>query len=871
MNQANKLWSLPSEKLLSELQSTERGLSEQEAKKRLAEEGYNEVSGKISREWFEIFFSQYTSPLVLLLIGAAIVSYLLGGDEGVIDAVVILSIVFINSLIGFFQEYKAEKTLAELKKYVTLRCKVLRDGIEEEIDSRELVVGDIVYLNIGDIVPADIRLLAVDELMTNESVLTGESMPVVKDTLPTDEKYTTPQNIHNVAFMGTSIAGGTGHGVVIATGRNTFFGKTAAYLKQTVHEGDFQRNIRKFSDFLLKVILIMTIFVFVANALIHKRFFDSFIFAIALAVGITPEILPIIVTISLSHGALKMAKEKVIIKKLVSVEDLGNIDVLCCDKTGTLTEGELSLVGCFNLEGREDEKILIRGLLCNTARVKGSKKSIGNPIDRAIWKNSKSLGLRTQIEKYQLVDVNEFDFERRRMSVVVDLPEGRTLIAKGAPESMLNASSFALMDGQKIPINEQTRSRIKEIIELYEHEGYRVIAVSEKKTEAEKTTKEDEKDLTLLGFLLFIDPPKKTAKSSLKLLKKLGISIKIISGDSSLVTRKICYDVGLCSDLPTKDNILKETGFVVEKNRVVTGEELEDLSEEEFREYVKKYNVFARVTPEQKYKIVSTLMGEGHIVGFLGDGINDVPALKAADVSISVDSAAGIAKEEADIILLKKSLHVLAHGIIEGRKTFGNITKYIVNTISANHGNMVTVALSSLFLPFIPLLPSQILLNNFISDIPLLTISTDNVDEELLKKPRRWNLKMISEFMLHFGALSSVFDLLFIIPLLFFFGAGVELFRTAWFLESVLSEIIVTFSIRTNKVFYKSRPSNWLLLTSIAAGAAALAVVFTNFGLEYFKFVPLPPSILFFMFTILLAYVIATEEAKKHFFRRFGL
>jgi Mg2+-importing ATPase len=616
----------------------------------------------------------------------------------------------------------------------------------------------------------------------------------------------------------------------------------------------------------------MTALVFAANALLGKGYFPSFLFAVALAVGITPEILPIVVTISLSNGALRMAKEKVIIKRLVSVEDLGNIDTLCCDKTGTLTEGELSLAGHFDLEGKQEEKLIIYGLLCNSAVTSKGKKTFGNAVDRAIWKSEKTIGHKMHIEEYKVVDLNEFDFKRRRMSVVVRRPDGSdVLISKGAPEEILEVSSSATFGGKQTPMSPDLAARIRSTVELYERDGYKVITIAEKSVTVEDTSKSDESGLNVIGFLLFIDPPKETAKASIAKLQNLGVAIKVISGDSVLVTRKICRDVGMCSDVPHVCTIhSKPSCYKAECTRVVSGEELAALSEKEFEEHVRTYGIFARVTPEQKYKIVMSLKREGHIVGFLGDGINDVPALKAADVGITVDSATGIAKEEADVILLKKSLRVLAHGIVEGRKTFGNITKYILNTISANTGNMMTVALSSLFLRFIPLLPSQILLNNFMSDLPMLTISTDKVDDELLKKPRRWNLPMIWDFMLYFGAISSFFDLLFIVPLVFF-GVGEGLFRTAWFLESVLSEIIITFAVRTNRSFYKSMPSTWLLATSLLVGIGSAAVIFTDFGKEYFQFEALTPQILAFMGAILLAYFLAAEAAKKRFFKKHGM
>lgn len=455
----------------------------------------------------------------MVLIAAALIAISLGEE---IDAIVILAIVLLNAILGFFQEYRAEKTIRALKKYVTFKTKVLRNGSIVEVDTKEIVPGDIVYLNIGDIIPADIRLLAIEQLTTDESSLTGESIPVTKSTVAADPKASLPQDLPNLAFMGTTIASGLGHGIVIATGKNTFFGKTAAYLKQKTPQADFEKNIRKFGDFLLKVILIMTCFIFLANALLGKGMFDSFLFALALAVGITPEVLPIIMTITLSNGALKMAKEKVITKKLASVEDFGNIDTLCCDKTGTLTLGTLSLQNYVSVDGIQDEKLILDGLLCNSVQAGKSKKPLGNPIDKAIWQSSKAASLHSKLKQHILIDENEFDYNRKRMSVVVKNNQGNLFIAKGASESILQVCTHATINHQKTALSPAILSKIKTTIADYEKQGYTVIAIAEKLIQKLETDLTDEKDLTLLGFLLFLDPPKPTAKDSLKLLQNLG-------------------------------------------------------------------------------------------------------------------------------------------------------------------------------------------------------------------------------------------------------------------------------------------------------------------------------------------------------------
>ncbi|MBI5065557.1 magnesium-translocating P-type ATPase [Candidatus Woesearchaeota archaeon] len=843
-------WALPVEKALKELSSSETGLSNEEVKKRLSEYGHNEVKNKEQRSWLNILIYQFKNPLILILIFASLVSFFLGEK---VDSLVIFSIVLINSLLGFYQEYRAEKAMRELRKYLSINTSVIREGTLIEVNAKDIAPGDIVSLGIGSIVPADIRLIIADDLTTNESVLTGESVPVIKKTDIVSEKHSLPQDLKNIAFMGTNVESGYGKGIVIATGENTFFGKTAAYLNQKEPEANFQKSMLNFGQFLLKIVILMTLIIFGINALLHKGILNSLLFALALAVGITPEVLPIIMTLSLSNGSLKMAKEKVITKKLSSVEDFGNIDTLCCDKTGTLTEGILTLKNFVNIEGLKDKKVLLYGLLCNSSRGSKGKLREVNSVDRALVESKDAKNLEKKTEIYSILDENEFDFTRRITSVLVIENKKNILIAKGAPESIIKASNYVFLKNKKTKITNSVKLTIQNKIKEYEEEGYKVIGVAEKPIDKKETDKNDEKNLVLVGLLLFSDPPKKTVKRSLKILQKLGIAVKVISGDSPIITRRICNEVDL----------------KIAENKVLTGEQIDKLNEKELTEVCKKYNVFARISPEQKYKIVVSLNKEGHIVGFLGDGVNDAPALKAADVGISVHTGAGVAKEAADIILLKKSLRVLAKGIIVGRKTFGNITKYILNTISANYGNMFTVVVSSLFLKYIPLLPVQILLINLVSDGPMLTISTDNVDNEFVKKPKRWNLDLIFKFMLYFGLISSFFDLALIIPLIWVFKANNDVLRTSWFVLSVLTELIITFSIRTKLTFFRSKPSNSLLLSSILASVLTVVLPFTNFGKILFKLIPIPQSVIIYIGILLLSYFFVVEAVKRFFFKKF--
>lgn len=831
--------------------TSEKGLNQDEAKKLLKQYGQNDISKKDENHALAILFSQFKNALIGLLLAAAAVSYFIGET---VDATVIVSIVVMSAVLGFFQEFKAEKALRELKKFITVHAKVIRNGELVEINARELVPGDIVSLNIGDIIPADLRLFHLDGLTANESALTGESAPVEKNTQPVDEKNEQPQELSNMGFMGTTVASGHGEGIVIATGLNTFFGKTATQARAKNPETNFQKSINRFSHFLLKITFVMTLFILIINAALGKTFFDSLLFAIALAVGITPEVLPILMTITLSMGALKMARAKVITKTLAAVEDFGDIDILCSDKTGTLTQGELLLYDFEDLNGKKEDDIMVCGMLCNSSDVGARRTYFGNDIDKAIWQSKKTESIRTKIAEYEILDKNEFDFERRRMSVIAKNKTGNVLIAKGAPEAILSICKNARNNGGTTTLSSHLIASIKSRIEDYEKQGYRVISIAKKVTHLNDSSKNDEYDMTFLGFFTFLDPPKQTAKESLNTLQKLGIKIKILSGDSPIITRRICEEVGL----------------IIDGNKVITGDELVGLRTKEFVKYCNTYNVFARVSPEQKHKIVETLT-EDHVVGFLGDGINDAPALKAADVGISVDTAVGIAKEAADIILFQKSLKVLADGIIEGRKIFGNITKYILNTVSANFGNMFTVAASSMFLSYIPLLPGQILLTNLLSDVPLLTIATDNVDEEFTRKPKHWNLKAIFHFMTYFGLISSFFDLALLLPLLFIFKADPAMLRTAWFVESTLSEIIITFAIRTKLPFYKSKPSFWLTVSSAIICAVTVAITYMALGNSLFEFVKMPLNILLLIAGVLASYFIVSELAKRSFLKKLEL
>ncbi len=807
------------------------GLSAKEAQLRLVRFGLNALDKQEGRKAWKIFLDQLVSPLVAVLILASGVAFFLG-DE--LDTIIIVSIVLINAFLGFFQEFKAEKTVQSLRALISPKAKVIRNGKTVLLDSKYLVPGDLVVLKIGDLIPADLRLLKVDGLTMNEAPLTGESMPVLKTTDVLPEEYRLPQQLSNMAFMGTAVASGEGLGLVVTTGKETFFGKISTYLKEPEEKSDFEKSVTGFSNFLLKVILVMTVFVFGVNAFLNHGALESFLFALALAVGITPEQLPIIITISLSKGAQRLAKAKVVVKKLSSIEDLGNMDVLCTDKTGTLTQGKLKLQSYLNMEAKDDPLILTYALLCSDT---------DNLIDRALWESKSRAGAEKEMKKFKVLDRNEFDFERRRMSVLVKAPNGkRLLIVKGAYESLVHLS--------KVPAG------FPALLDDYRSSGFNTIAVAVKELKKNDSNKSDESGLTMLGFLTFFDPPRDDAAAALKDLARLGVKIKVLSGDDPLVTRSVC----------------KQVGFAIEGQKIYTGEELDKMSKSRFMEVVHKYNVFSRIAPEHKYKIVKALnSGEKVTVAFLGDGINDAPAIKVADVGISVNTATDIAKEAADIILLEKDLAVIGQGVLYGRHIFANIRKYILNTVSANYGNMFTVAISSLFLPFVPLLPSQILLNNLVTDTPMLAISTDNVDEETQRKPSKLNVKMIRAFMTSFGVLSSFFDLMLIVTLVYVFKTGPEAFRSAWFLESALSEMVVTFSLRTQRPFYKSRPGGTLFWLSVVVIGILFAAMYLPFFGQWFELVPLSGTLLGWCLTVVALYFVACELFKLRFFKKTSL
>jgi P-type Mg2+ transporter len=839
-------WAKTSEETIREFSSSESGLDNREIDERLTKYGLNDIPVRKKKSLFSLLISQLKDVLIIALTAASVISLLTGG---VSEAVAILVIVVINISLGLAQEYKSEKSLQALIKYITYRTKVLRSGQVKEVDTKYIVPGDIVFLETGDRVPADLRLIEADELEIDESIVTGESYPAHKISSPIPVKDLAPQKMENIAFMGTLAVNGKGKGIVVSTAMASTFGKVVGFLKTEEPETNYQKNIRKFGSFLIKGITIGIIFIFIVNALTGflsnsltaERILESALFSLALAVGIIPESLPIIITIGLSRGARMMSKKGVIVKKLTAIEDLGNMDVFCSDKTGTLTENKITLTDYVDLEGNTNDELLQLASAC-TSIVQAAKSMVGNPLDVAVLEFAEKKGLNSLVgERVELIP---FDYSRRRMSVVIKRNDKYSLICKGAPESVLQASSKMKLKGKIVALD---LTLAEESAEKLFRKGIRVISIAVKDVikKADYSINE-ENNLTLLGFLCFKDPLKSTAKESIDQFRKLGVEVKILTGDNPTVTKTIVEEVG------------------IEAREIIVGENIAVMDDVQLEKAVEKANVFARLTPEQKSRIVSVLSKHGHVTGFLGDGVNDAPALRSADVGISVDSGVDIAKEAADIILTQPSLEIITAGIIEGRTTFSNTTKYILNTISANVGNMVTLAIVSVMLNFLPMLPLQILLTNLISDGPLLSISTDKVDEGELTKPRNWNLKLIGRFARFFGGISSVFDFVTIILTLVLVGSNIALFRTCWFIESTLSEIMITFAIRTRKRFYKSMPSKILLLSSLVFALLTVLLPYSPLS-SVFEFYPPTPFLLSIIFGVLLLYFTVVEIVKPFF------
>lgn len=826
------------DEIFEELNVSEKGLTASDAAQRLERYGLNVVEAA-STHWWEILLRQFKSPFIFLLIAAALLTFFLRES---IDGVMIILFVTINAALGFYQEYRSEQTLELLKQYTVPQIKVRRDGKEVIIKSQELVPGDIVLVEPGSIVPADVRFIKTYNLLIDESILTGESVPVKKYENLLPQQETEIYKAQNIGFSGTSIVGGKGVGVIFASGKNTSIGEITRLTVETKHESSFEKGIAQFSTFILRLVLITLLLLFIINLYIKGLSADVVslaIFSIALAVSVIPEALPVVTTFSLSRGALRLAKHKVVVKRLSAIEDLGSIEVLCSDKTGTLTENKLRVDEVYSHEENEKDTLLYANLA--SGAVEGKKDQFIEPFDVALWDNLPP-SLRGEITMYERVGENPFDPTRRRNSVLVRRDNQYILIVRGAPESILDLSTnIGTSDKEK---------HMKWMSEKGE-KGLRVIGVAKKemgKKPVNQLSEKDEEGLFFLGLVSFVDPLKETASGAIKRAEELGIVIKILTGDSPEVAGFVAA----------------KTGLTASNTNVITGDEFNKLTVDKQQEAVEKFSVFARVSPEQKYKIVQLLQKQ-YEVGFLGEGINDAPALKIANVGLVVQSAADVSREAADIVLLQKSLNVIVDGIKEGREVFANTIKYIRATLSSNFGNFYAIAIASLVIDYLPMLPLQILLVNLLTDFPMISIATDNVDPNEIKKPRNYGIHEIAFLATILGLVSTVFDFIFF----GLFYRTPSILQTNWFIGSVLTELVFLYSIRTKLFVLKAKqPSKTVILLTVIAFLVTVGLPFTSIGHGLFGFRKPTELDLVTIFGIVAFYFMITEVVKLLYYSR---
>ena len=817
------------------------GLSTVEATRRLAQYGPNEQAPVRRAAALIQILLLFANPLVIILLIASAVSAFVGE---IVNATIIALMVVVSIVINFYQTWHSQRAAERLRGQVAPKATLLRDGQWKELPRREIVPGDVFRLSAGDLVPADARLLETKDLHVNQAALTGESLPVEKEAAAKDAVMTaTSENAANdrhAVFLGTSVVSGTALAIVTATGPATAFGDIAARLSSKPPETEFERGSKQFGYLIMKTIFLLVFFVVLISIVMRHNPLESILFALALAVGLTPEFLPMITTVTLGRGALRMARQKVIVKHLESIQNFGSMDVLCSDKTGTLTSGEMTLNQHVDALGNSSEHTLLLGYLNATY-----ESGVKNPINVAILAHDP-----LDISAWRKVDEIPFDFERRRLSIVTESKGEMLLITKGAPESVLTCCSQFEVNGQAQPLDDVARTKCQAIYDGLSATGFRVLAVATRQVAQQSAYRvADEKDLVLAGFLAFSDPPLADAAESLEALRHDGVRVKILTGDSELVARHICSQVGL------------------DAKHIILGEELDRMSDSALAHMAEKTIVFARVSPMQKHRIILALKGRAHVVGYMGDGINDAPSLHAADVGISVSTAVDVAKDAADIILLERSLRVLHQGILEGRKAFGNVMKYLLMGTSSNFGNMFSMAAAAMFLPFLPMLPTQILLNNFLYDLAQITIPTDNVDASYIDKPRRWDIKLIRDFMIYIGPISSIYDFLTFYALLKIFHASESLFHTGWFVESLATQTLVLFVIRTAGNPFRSRPSWPLAITTVLIVVIGIVLPFSPLA-EVFGFTPLPAMFFVFLGVTVITYLLLVELVKRRLMGR---
>jgi Mg2+-importing ATPase len=866
--QVDELATINVEELFRRLGTSEAGLSEEEAEKRLDQFGLNEVAAEKQHTWVHRLFTASRNPLVILLTVLAAVSYATGDFRA---GTVMLLMVILGLSLRFVQESRADAAAAKLKAMISVTATVVRGRKEKEIPISQLVPGDIVQLSAGDMIPADVRLISAKDLFIIQATLTGESLPVEKMEAPDTRQGVGLLERSNACFLGTSVESGTARAVVIATGSNTYFGQIARSLAGQQEETSFDRGIKKFTWLMIRFMLVMVPLVFVINGLTKHDWREAFFFSMAVAVGLTPEMLPMIVSVCLSKGAMAMSRKKVIVKRLNAIQNFGAMDVFCTDKTGTLTMDHIILELHCDVYKKENEEVLRDAYV-----ISHFQTGLKNVLDRAVLKYSE-LHRELSLEKYSKVDEIPFDFSRRMMSVVVDGPNGqRQLLTKGAPEAVFKKCAHFEYDGEIFPMEPLLVGDLIEELNELNKDGFRVLAVANKQVEKRVAySKADEEGLVLTGYLAFLDPPKETAAKAIAVLNQHGVTVKVLTGDNDLVTRKVCTEVGLNAE------------------KIPLGNEVEEMSDAELSELVDRFNVFARLSPAHKQRIVKALQEKGHTVGFMGDGINDAPALRAADVGVSVDNAVDIAKESADVILLEKSLMVLEEGVLEGRKVFVNILKYIRMGASSNFGNMFSVIGASAWLPFVPMAPIQVLTNNLLYDFSQVPIPTDNVGPQQIAKPRPWNIGEIAKFIICIGPISSIFDYTTYAMMWFIFKcnqlnlpptpevaarfantSNVEqsyaaaLFHTGWFVESLMTQTLIIHVIRTNLIpFIQSRASWQLTMTTVIIMAFGAYLPYSPLATSL-GFVPLPTFYWPLLLLTLICYLGLTQVIKTWLIRK---
>ncbi len=829
-------WSLTPEQALSSLNADRQGLSAQTAQERLKQYGPNSLKGGSRTSGLMLFLQQFKSPVTLLLIFAAALSFALHDKT---DALIILLIVLVSGLLGWWQERGAASAIDQLMKMVQIKCRVVRDGKEREIHIEEVVPGDVVLLSAGDVIPGDSLILESKELFVDEAAFTGETYPVEKNSgvLPAD---TPLARRSNTLFMGAHVISGKAKALVVQTAMQTEFGKISGSLRLKAPETDFERGVRRFGYMLMEITMVLVVIIFAVNVFLQKPILDSFLFSLALAVGLTPQLLPAIISVNLASGARNMAKQQVIVKRLSSIENFGSMNILCSDKTGTITEGKVKVHKALSLSGNPSEKVLEYAWL-NASLQQGFQ----NPIDAAIISNPP-----VNKRLFEVQSEVPYDFIRKRLSVQLRSDSETIVITKGALNQILEVCSHAENEDGSLVALDEKRAEIMARYEQLSADGYRTLGVAWKAgNQQQDFTRNDEAEMIFLGFITLFDPPKERVLETIQNLERLGVKLKIITGDNALVAGSLGRQVGI-------------------KNPVVlSGPEIRKMSDVALMQQAVRTDIFAEVEPNQKERIILSLKKGGNVVGFMGDGINDASALHAADVGISVDSAVDVAKEAAEIVLLNHDLKVLEQGIIEGRKTFTNTMKYVFMATSANFGNMFSMAGASLFLPFLPLLPKQILLTNLLTDFPEITISSDRVDAVNIARPHRWDIRFIQRYMITFGILSSLFDFFTFGVLHYVLHAGEAEFQTGWFVESVISASLIVLVIRTRLPFFKSPPGKYLLAATLLVVAAVLALPFTPLAVT-FGFAQLPLLFYVWMLMIVGLYIVSAEVTKHFFYKR---